>query len=80
MAHEALQALVLFLPLFGVKWAAVKREEPTERTIVCLEDFLDLLLPGFLFFKPVHPVAVIFSLEFQFVGDHLSRQFVGRHS
>src|SRR6266849_2575568 len=80
MAHEPLHALVLFVLLFGVKWAAINGEESTERTIVCLEDFQDLFPPGFLFFEPVHPVAVILMLEFQFVGDHPPCQFVRRHS
>src|SRR5438105_1955715 len=80
MAHEPLHALVLFLLLFGIKWVATNGEESTERTIVCLDDFLDLFPPGFLFFKPVHPVAVILILEFQLVGDHLPCQFVSRHS
>src|ERR1035437_8121177 len=79
MAHEPLHALVLFLLLFSVKWAAINGEESTKRTIVCLEDFLDLFPPGFLFFEPVHPATVILFLEFQFVGDHLPCQFVSRH-
>jgi len=63
-----------------VKWVAINGEKSTQRTIVCLEDFLDLFLPGFLFFEPVHPADVILILDFQFVGDHLKCQFVRRHS
>jgi hypothetical protein len=58
---------------------AIDGEELTERTIVCLDDFLGLFPSGLLFFKPVHPVAVILILGLQFVGDYLPCQVGGRH-
>ncbi len=79
MAHELLQALVLFLPLFGIKWVASNGEKPTKRTNVCLEDFLDLFLPRLLFFEPVHPVAMTLILNLQFVSDYPPCQFARRH-
>src|SRR6266853_2530200 len=80
MAHEPLQTLVLLLLLFGVQRMTINGEGSTKRTIVCLDDFLDLFPSGFLFFQPVHPVAVIVVLEFQFVGDYPPCQFISRHS
>src|SRR5579863_2514381 len=73
MADEPLYALVLFPQLFGVKWVAINREKLTERTILRFEEFLNLFPPVLLFFEPVHPVALLLILDYQFVGDNLSR-------
>src|SRR5579864_3563873 len=79
MADEPLYALVLFQQLLGVKWVAINRKKLTERTILRLEDFLNLFPPGFRLFEPVHPVALLLALDFQFVRDHLPCQVDGRH-
>jgi hypothetical protein len=71
---------ILFLLLFGIKWLATYGEDSTERPIVCLENFQDLFFPRFLFFEPVHPMAAILILDFQFVVDYLPGQLASRHS
>ena len=58
-----LQALVFFVLLGGVEQVAIDGEQSTQGTVVCLNNFLDLLLPEFLFFEAVHPVAVILTLR-----------------
>ena len=80
MADEPLHALVLFLLLLGIKGTATNGEQSAEGAIVGLENLQDLLPPGLLFFEPVHPVAVILSLEFQFVCDLPPCQLVRRYS
>src|SRR5579863_6531211 len=80
MAYEPLHALVLFLPLFGVQWAVIDGEESTERTVVCLDDFLDLFPTSFLLLDPVHPAPVLLTLDLQFVDDHLPCQLISQHS
>src|SRR5579872_1004779 len=79
MVDEPLYALVLFLPLFSVKWVAINREQLTERTILRLEDFLNLFPPVLRLFELIHPVALLLILDSQFVGDNVSCQVEGLH-
>jgi len=72
MADEPLYALVLFPQLFGVKRVPINRKKLTERTMLRLEEFLNLFPPVLLLFEPVHPVAFLLILDSQFVRDNLS--------
>jgi len=46
MGDQLLYALFLFQQLLGVKWVAVNGEKLTKRTILGLEDFLNMFPPG----------------------------------